>query len=104
MLRSRTVKAQLLFRRRIVQTEGIFAELVLWKLAQPLPGCVHPYKYRLALVARDVCVLRYDNESGKGDHRHWTGTEQAYSFTNVDVLISDFFEDVTRWLHEHSDH
>lgn len=30
-------------------------------------------KYSLARVADGACVLRYDNEAGKGDHRHDPG-------------------------------
>jgi hypothetical protein len=33
-------------------------------------GSRHQYKYRLVLVVNDDCVLRYDNEAGKGDHKH----------------------------------
>jgi len=35
-----------------------------------LAGSVHSFKYRLAHVVRGVCVLRDDNEAGRGDHRH----------------------------------
>ncbi len=63
------MKAVELVRTRIVYAEQAFAELVLWKLPAPLPGSAHSFKYRLAYVVEGVCVLRYDNESGKGDHR-----------------------------------
>lgn len=82
-------------------TEKSFAELVAWKLSHPVPGSKHGYKYRLALVVEGVCVLRYDNEVGKGDHRHWGETEAPYAFTDIDQLVTDFFYDVTRWHHEH---
>ena len=62
--------AELLLKRRIILAESVFAELVIWRLPRMLPGSTHPYKYRLALVADGICVLRYDNEAGKGDHVH----------------------------------
>jgi hypothetical protein len=34
----------------------------------------------LAFVARDICVLRYDNEAGKGDHVHIGNRERAFHF------------------------
>jgi hypothetical protein len=61
------VDAELLLKRRIILAESVFAELVIWRLPRTLPGSAHPYKYRLALVADGLCVLRYDNEAGKGD-------------------------------------
>ena len=81
----------------------VFAELVLWEVPAPLAGSSHGYKYRLALVADGVCVLRYDNEAGKGDHRHVEEVEQLYRFEGVDRLVADFMADVRRWLDEHRD-
>jgi hypothetical protein len=36
----------------------------------------------------------YDNEAGKGDHRHVDETESAYAFKSVEALIADFPADV----------
>jgi hypothetical protein len=38
--------------------------------------------------------MRYDNEAGKGDHRHVGDQEEAYEFVDVDKLLSDFRVDV----------
>ena len=89
-----------LVRTRIVYSEVAFAELVLWQVPRPLAGSRHRYKYRLAYVVRDVCVLRYDNESGKGDHRHYGSSERAYSFSTPEKLITDFQRDIARWNDE----
>lgn len=97
------MRATELLRRRIVYSEVSFAELVLWKLPAPLPGSAHSYKYRLAFVVNEVCVLRYDNESGKGDHRHLKGKESLYVFAGVDKLLADFQRDVERIHRENSD-
>ena len=96
------VKARPLFNRRVRIAEKSFAELVAWRLPHPVSGSSHGYKYRLALVVEGVCVLRYDNEAGKGDHRHWGQTEERYVFTDIDRLVADFFNDVSRWRDEHS--
>jgi hypothetical protein len=45
-------------------------------------------------------VLRYDNEAGKGDHKHIDAEEVAYAFSTVERLVTDFFQDVTRWRDE----
>jgi len=36
----------------------------------------------------------YDNERGKGDHRHFQGKETSYKFTTVEQLVADFWKDV----------
>lgn len=90
----------MLIRTRIVYSPTAFAELVLWQLPKPLSGCTHRFKYRLAYVVSETCVLRYDNEAGKGDHHHYVGNERAYVFSDPDTLIADFQADIARWNHE----
>jgi hypothetical protein len=94
------MKAHPLFNRQIRITEDSFAELVTW--THPVSGSLHDYKYRLAFVVEGACVLRYDNAAGKGDHRHWDQTEERYVSTDIDRLVADFFNDVSRWRDEHS--
>ena len=96
------MKAVQLLSTRIAYSESAFAELVLWRLPKPLKGSVHEFKYRLAYVVRGECVLRYDNEDGKGDHRHFGKKESSYAFTTPDQLIADFQKDIARWNHENS--
>ena len=72
----------------------------MWQLPRSVPGCAHKYKYRLAYVVDGKCVLRYDNEAGKGDHRHYGGRENAIKFTGVDNLIAAFEADIARWNRE----
>lgn len=55
---------------------------------------------RRQLLARGECVLRYDNEVGKGDHQHFGGKESAYVFTTPEQLVADFENDIARWNHE----
>lgn len=97
------MKAVELVRTRIIYSEVAFAELVLWQLPASLPGSSHRFKYRLAYVVRGECVLRYDNEAGKGDHRHYGGKESSYAFKDPDKLIAAFQADIARWNRENSD-
>lgn len=90
------MKAELLVSRRIVMAEDAFAELRIWRVPSPVPGSDHTYKYRLAYVVRDQCLLRYDNERGKGDHEHVDGIERPYAFSEIDTLIDDFLADIER--------
>jgi hypothetical protein len=51
-------------------SESAIVEMVVWRLPRSQAGSTHRLKYRLAFVVDGVCVLRYDNESDKGDHKH----------------------------------
>ena len=97
------MKVVRLISTRIPYSESAFAELVLWRLPKPVEGSAHGFRYRLAYVVRGECVLRYDNEVGKGDHRHFGQAESDYSFTTPDQLIADFQHDIERWNYENSD-
>ena len=97
------MKVVRLISTRIPYSESAFAELVLWRLPKPVEGSAHGFRYRLAYVVRGKCVLRYDNEVGKGDHRHFGQAESDYSFTTPDQLIADFQHDIERWNYENSD-
>jgi Family of unknown function (DUF6516) len=90
------MRAELLMRERRVLETG-FIEVVVWRLSEPLSGSTHSFKYRLAYVVASECVLRYDNEAGKGDHRHVGTKEMPYVFHSVDQLLDDFLADVATW-------
>jgi hypothetical protein len=88
------MKATLLARSKEVRDDGSIVEVVIWELPEPLAPCLHRYKYRLFYGAPGDERIRYDNERGKGDHRHVAGREFAYTFVSIDVLLDDFEHDV----------
>ena len=96
------MKATLIARTRIVYSIHSFAELVLWRVPTPVPGSAHEFKYRLAYVVDSVCMVRYDNEVGKGDHRHFGIAENTYKFSTPERLMVDFQKDIARWNDENS--
>jgi hypothetical protein len=53
-----------------IRDDGSIVEIMIWELDEPLPPSTHRYKYRLYYGAAGVGRVRYDNERGKGDHRH----------------------------------
>jgi hypothetical protein len=89
--------AQLLLRERHVVGEGQFADIVIWQLPSSVPGSSHRFKYRLAFVVDEVCVLRFDNEAGKGDHKHIGNDEIPYSFATLEQLVADFWNEIHEW-------
>jgi hypothetical protein len=95
------MSAALIVNRRVVVAVDAFAEVAVWRLPAPMPGCRHPFKYRPAYVVQGQCVLRYDNERGKGDHRHAGSREGPYRFESPRRLLRDFSADLNRWNHEH---
>jgi len=74
--------------------ENAFIELVIWRVPKPVRGSRHGFKYRFVLVEDGICTLRYDNETGKGDHKHVGGREVAYVFKSLDKVVADFQADV----------
>ena len=94
------MKAALLTQTRVAYTESSFAEIVIWDVPHPLEGSARSYKYRLAFIVDGVCVLRYDNEPDKGDHRHTLDGEARYRFVSLDRLFADFDRDIRRFIHE----
>jgi hypothetical protein len=86
---------------RIEQLIGnAFQQFVLWRVPVPVRGSAHFYKYRFALVVDEVCVMRYDNEAGKGDHKHIGEVQLPYAFVDTETLLTDFEVDVVRWFNE----
>ncbi len=88
------MKAALLFRDKYVYCDGAMREMVIWKLPKPDPLRIHGLKYRLYYGFAGEDLLRYDNETGKGDHRHYKFQEEPYVFISVERLIFDFRTDI----------
>ena len=44
--------------------------------------------------------MRYDNEAGKGDHKHIGNKEIFYKFVSVEQLMKDFFYDIANLTNE----
>jgi len=95
------MKAVALVQRRVVVAEDAFVEVAIWRVDEPVAPARHRFKYRLAYVVAGECVLRYDNERGKGDHRHMGTEETAYRFSTPEQLMADFTADIERWNREH---
>jgi hypothetical protein len=88
------MKADLLFHHRIDYADGGIVEMVLWRVPTPVSPSKHGLKYSLFYGRPGVREVGYDNERGKGDHRHFRGRETAYAFSTVERLVADFWSDV----------
>jgi hypothetical protein len=94
-------KAILLLRERVVLASGGIGEMVIWRLPQPTPDRPHGIKYHLYYGRAGHSIVRYDNESGKGDHRHILEREEPYRFISIKKLRRDFEADIRRYGGEH---
>ncbi len=88
------MKAAPLFRLKYELDGGAIVEMVIWDLPRPVPASQHKFKYRLYFGRGGKRIVGYDNERGKGDHRHLRGAEQAYQFVSPEKLVEDFLADV----------
>ena len=68
----------------------------IWRLATTHPERPHGLKYSLYRGRPGERIVGYDNERGKGDHKHIEGREMRYRFVSVEQLVADFLADVER--------
>lgn len=90
------MRAVLVFSDKQALPDGAIVEMVIWQLPGPVPGSRHRLKYRLYYGLPGRRVVGYDNETGKGDHRHIGDREERYHFTTPEQLVADFLADVRR--------
>ncbi|WP_295583231.1 DUF6516 family protein [uncultured Lamprocystis sp.] len=89
------MKARQLFRFSDCQGDAR-VEMVVWALPTRTADRPHGLKYRLYCGLAGTCLVRYDNETGKGDHRHYGDREEPYRFLSVERLLADFRDDCAR--------
>lgn len=88
------MKAELAYRYREISDDGAQIDIVVWKLPKPDAERPHGIKYRLYYGRDGQRLVGYDNERGKGDHKHLGVRESAYRFESLDKLLADFWVDV----------
>ena len=85
---------------RFYYPDGAFVAMKVWSVPMPVPPTQHGYKYSLVYIINGERIIGYDNERGKGDHRHFRGTEQPYIFHSIGRLLADFLADVEKLRNE----
>jgi hypothetical protein len=90
------MKAQRIFYDKALLPDGSIVEMVIWQLPKSSSERPHGLKYRLYYGKDNDRVVGYDNERGKGDHKHIYNTEKRYRFTSVEKLIADFLADIEK--------
>lgn len=93
-------KASLIEDRKLLLASGAIIQIRIWRLPRPTRERPHGLKYSLFYGRPGERVIGYDNESGKGDHRHCRGREEPYQFVDLERLIADFEADVRREIED----
>lgn len=73
---------------------GCIMDITVRGVPNPVPPCSHPFKYSLFFGRPGERLVAYDNERGKGDHKHIHGVEYPYVFVSLRQLVADFAEDI----------
>jgi hypothetical protein len=88
--------AELIIDLKRVLDDGSIVQIRIWRLPQRSAERPHGLKYSLFYRRAGRRIVGYDNETGKGDHRHYGSREAPYRFVSLEQLIEDFWNDVTR--------
>ncbi len=75
---------------------GHILQIRIWLLPKPTDERPHGLKYSLFFGRPGERIVGYDNELGKGDHRHYRARQQPYAFSTIETLIADFEADVRK--------
>jgi len=89
------MKARQRYRYRARQGD-VIVDRVSWALPAPTPERQHGLKYRRHGGREGHGIVRYDHETGTGDHRQEGEPEAPYRFMSLDRLIADVRHDGTR--------
>jgi len=90
------MQAKRAFYDRTEFPDGAIVEMTIWHVPKPVFGSAHRFKYSLFYGYPGRRIVGYDNERGKGDHRHVGDKEAMYRFSAVEALMADFLADVER--------
>jgi hypothetical protein len=90
------MKAELIIREKVIFDDGANIEIKIWHVPSKVPASRHFLKYSLFYGRPGERLVGYDNERGKGDHRHYGANEENYVFASINQLLADFRDDVER--------
>ena len=87
--------ARLRYHLKRIFPEGDLMEIKIWEVpkSEEFPEGV---KYSLVYVKEGRRILGYDNERGKGHHKHYFDEEGGVEFEDWEDLVGRFLEDVMR--------
>jgi Family of unknown function (DUF6516) len=90
------VKATLEIHAKNEYASGEIVEIKVWHLPIASAERPHGLKYSFFYGRDGQRLVGFDNERGKGDHRHILDREEKYEFISIDRLMADFFEAIEK--------
>ncbi len=97
------MKATRIFYDKAALPDGCIVEMTIWQLPQPTLERPHGLKYSLFYGRGGQRIVGYDNERGKGDHKHMLDVETGFKFVSVEKMVADFLADIERVKNEHNE-
>ena len=88
--------AVLIYHDKVLLPDNAIVEMRIWRL--PIRNVERPHglKYSLFYGENGKRIIGYDNERGKGDHRHYFDEEEAIQFVDIEALVNSFLYDVRK--------
>jgi hypothetical protein len=89
-------KAEKILDVRNAFDDGSFLIIRFWRVVDPVPPSTHRFKYSFFYGRPGERMVLFDNERGKGDHKHIGEVESSYAFESIEKLTADFIAEVRR--------
>jgi hypothetical protein len=93
-------KAEKILDVRNVFDDGSFLIIRVWRVVDPVRPSPHRFKYSFFYGRPGERLVLFDNERGKGDHKHIKDVESSYAFESIEKLTVDFLTEVKRMRSE----
>ncbi|HST76549.1 MAG TPA: DUF6516 family protein [Acetobacteraceae bacterium] len=69
---------------------GTLLVIRVWLVPTPVLPSRHHFKYSFFFGRPGERLVLFDNERGKGDHKHIRNVESPYRFESIEKLTADF--------------
>ncbi len=76
--------------------DGSILVIRVWRVVESAPPSSHRFKYSFFYGRPGERLVLFDNERGKGDHKHIGKVESDYVFESIEKLTADFLAEVKR--------
>ena len=90
------MRATRLFHDKTSLPDGSMVEMSIWRVPAVDSERPHGLKHSLFFGRDGRRIVAYDNERGKGNHKHIEGRESRCRFVSMEQLVADFLMDVER--------
>jgi hypothetical protein len=84
------LKAEKILHVRNEFQDGTLIVIRVWLVPEPVPPSLHGFKYSFFYGRHGERLVLFDNERGKGDHKHIQEVEGPYTFESIEKLVDDF--------------